>query len=370
MSKIDQYRKEIEYCTYCPKMCRFSCPVAQAEKKETLTPTGKSTILHLLRMGALEWSEEVVEPLYYCTGCLISRTFCDHGIEVFPPFVAAREEIIQRGVAPEKIMKQDEVVSEWGTPYGRDLSRELDGYVPTRFIRRDAEVTFFVGCITTVFFDKHIRDTLNLLEAAGADVGVYVDRQICCGYPSYCLGHRESFEKIAHTVGENLKDAGAIVTICPTCAHALRDLYPRLAGVNLNGPVLHLAQFLHPYYKSGKLGFEKKAGRLLYHDPCHLGRYAGAYDEPRDLLRAAAKELVEFPWNREESGCCGGGGGLIVYDSAAALRIGRERARFANEVGPDHVVSACPTCEKMFQRTWERRKVIDLVRVLNDSLSR
>jgi len=367
MSKLDYYRKEIEYCTYCPKMCRFACPVAQVEKRETLTPTAKMTLLHLLDMGAIEWSEEVIEPLYYCTGCLIRRTFCDHEIEVFPPFIAAREEIVRRGLAPEKAIKQDEVVEKFHTPYGKNLGRELDGNVPTRYVRSDAEVTFFVGCITNVFWQKHIRDTLNLLEATGVEIGVYVDDYICCGYPSYSVGHRDRFEEISHRVAENLSEAGTIVTICPTCAHTLRDVYARY-DINLRGPILHIAQFLHPYFKSGKIGFEKKFGKALYHDPCHLGRYASVYDEPRELFGAVCNEVVEFPWNREEAGCCGGGGGLLTVSPTTAMNIAKHRAAYAKEVSPDLVVSACPTCDKMLERVSGKNKVADLVRLLGQSI--
>jgi len=369
MPKLDDYRKEIEYCTYCPKMCRFSCPVAQVDRRETVTPTAKMTLLHLLKMGAVEWSREVVEPLYLCTGCLISRTFCDHGIEVFPPFVAAREEIVRRGVAPEKVFKQDVVVEKHHNPYGKNLGADLKGYVPGKYIRRDAEVTFFVGCITTVFYESHIHDAIALLEATGVDFGVYADDYLCCGYPSYSLGHISRFREISSRVAKNLSECRTIVTVCPTCAHTLRDLYKRF-GISLSGQVLHMAQFLHPYYKSGKINFVKKAGRILYHDPCHLGRYANVYDEPRDLIKATCEELIEFPWNREESGCCGGGGGLLAVSTNTALEIARQRMSFADEVKPDLTASACPTCDKMMERVWDKKKVTDMVCLLKESLAK
>ena len=180
MADLKDYRRAIEYCTYCPKMCRFACPVAQAENRETVHPTSKMTLLHLIKEGGLEWSREVADTIYRCTGCLISRTFCEHQIEVFPPFVAAREESIRQGVAPDKVMEQDKVVEKHKNPYGENLARKLDGNVPTRLVQNDAETMFFVGCTTTQFFDKNLKATLQLLEAVGADHGVYVDDYICC----------------------------------------------------------------------------------------------------------------------------------------------------------------------------------------------
>jgi len=367
MADIKEYRRRIEYCTYCPKMCRFACPVAQAEKRETVHPTSKMTLLHLINEGALPWSREVADTIYRCSGCLISRTFCEHKIEVFPPFVAAREEAVRRGLAPERVMEQDKVVRQHHNPYGENLGRKLDGNVPTRLVRRDADVLFFVGCATTQFYDRHIKAAIKLFEAVGADFGVYVDDYLCCGYPSYSLGHRKSFEEIACAVAERIGKAPTIVTVCPTCASTLRDVYPG-AGAKLNGKVLHISQYLHPYLKSGRLKLRKTAGRVLYHDPCHLGRYLGAYDEPRDLLREACAELIEFPWSREESQCCGGGGGLLLAARDTSREILRIRAEFAREIKPDILASACPTCDRSLEHGWEKKRVLDLTRILADSL--
>jgi Fe-S oxidoreductase len=348
-------------------MCRFACPIAQAEQRETVHPTSKMTLLHLLNTGGLQWSREVAETFFRCTGCLISRTFCEHRIEVFPPLVVARQEAVRHGVAPERVMEQDKVVAQYHNPYGENLGKKLDGYVPSRFVRKDAAVLFFVGCTTTQFYDKHIKAAIKLMEVAGADLGVYVDDYLCCGYPSYALGHTERFEDIAARVAKNIGRAPTIVTVCPTCATTLRDLYPQV-GARIESEVLHISQFLYPHMKSGQIAFKKTVGRVLYHDPCHLGRYMGVYDQPRELLRTACRELIEFPWTREESQCCGGGGGLLLTARDTAKEIARIRAEFAREAAPDILASACPTCDRTLERAWDRKSVLDLVRILADSL--
>lgn len=368
MAELKEYRRVIEYCAYCPKMCRFACPIAQAEKRETVHPTSKMTLIHLIMEGALEWSQDVADTIYRCTGCLVSRTFCEHKIAVFPPIVSARESAIAHGVAPQRVMEQDSVVAKYKNPYGENLGRKLDGYVPTRYVKRDAEVLFFVGCSTTQFFDKHISATIKLLEAIGADFGVYVDDFICCGYPSYVLGHRKRFEEIAGEVASRIGKTPIVVTVCPTCASTLKQVYPTV-GVNINNEVLHISQYLFRHLKSGKLKLNKKKERILYHDPCHLGRYLEVYDEPRELLISAGREVIEFPWKKEEAQCCGGGGGLLLTARETASEIARMRAEFAKEVQPDFIASACPTCDRSLERAWERRRVTDLVRVLADSLA-
>jgi hypothetical protein len=51
MSKLDlgpDLEQMTAYCTYCPKMCRFSCPTAAAESRETVTPWGMMRLLEMV----------------------------------------------------------------------------------------------------------------------------------------------------------------------------------------------------------------------------------------------------------------------------------------------------------------------------------
>ena len=41
----------LTYCTYCPKLCRHTCPVSNATARETLTPQTKMATMRLLRIG-------------------------------------------------------------------------------------------------------------------------------------------------------------------------------------------------------------------------------------------------------------------------------------------------------------------------------
>ena len=41
--------KQLDYCTYCPKMCRHACPVGNASGHESYTPQSKMNRLNELR---------------------------------------------------------------------------------------------------------------------------------------------------------------------------------------------------------------------------------------------------------------------------------------------------------------------------------
>ncbi|MCP4448929.1 MAG: (Fe-S)-binding protein, partial [Myxococcales bacterium] len=74
----DSVARQLDNCTYCPKMCRHSCPVAAADARETHTPQAKMDTLNHLREGKLAWTRENTEALWACTGCRACTTYCEH----------------------------------------------------------------------------------------------------------------------------------------------------------------------------------------------------------------------------------------------------------------------------------------------------
>jgi ferredoxin len=70
-------------CTYCPELCRFSCPVAVASGDDTVTPSNKVGFLYknkkwkksFAHVGAL-W------PIYACSGCGRCSKYCVYDVQV------------------------------------------------------------------------------------------------------------------------------------------------------------------------------------------------------------------------------------------------------------------------------------------------
>ncbi|MEI8191563.1 MAG: heterodisulfide reductase-related iron-sulfur binding cluster [candidate division NC10 bacterium] len=105
-----------------------------------------------------------------------------------------------------------------------------------------------------------------------------------------------------------------------------------------------------------------------YHDPCHLGRRMGVYDEPRSILASIpGLKLVEPAENREKARCCGGGGGVRSADKERAMKMARERMKGFDECGADVVASACPFCEINLTEATDR-EVVDVVELVARSL--
>ncbi len=125
----------------------------------------------------------------------------------------------------------------------------------------------------------------------------------------------------------------------------MKNEYP-LVGVSY--PVQHSTQFLYERLDQLKplLRHEVKA-RVVYHDPCYLGRANGIYEEPRALLKAIpGLTLVELPHHHKISLCCGGGGGGMWLDGfqweKSHTRLSEWCVQEALQVKAGVMAIACP----------------------------
>jgi Fe-S oxidoreductase len=238
-----------------------------------------------------------------------------------------------------------------------------------------------------------IADLAHVMNYLGASYGV-LRKEKCTGDPVRRLGNDLLFQQLAE---ENLKllaenKVKKILTICPHCVRTIQEDWKEYGTPP---PVEHHSEFLarhadklprpvvtpatnpasivsvgnpatnpestvsgHDFSradkadnKSGPLGSADKAfipGKIVFHDPCYLGRYRNVYDEPRRVV-ALAGELVEAPRNHERSFCCGAGGGLAFLGEETGERVSHVRAAELLATGAKTVATACPFCNSMFR---------------------
>jgi Fe-S oxidoreductase len=86
--------------------------------------------------------------------------------------------------------------------------------------------------------------------------------------------------------------------------------------------------------------------KIVFHDPCYLGRYRNVYDEPRAIV-AQAGQLIEAPRNHERSFCCGAGGGLAFLGEESGQRVSHNRVQELIATGATTIAAACPFCNTM-----------------------
>lgn len=357
------HRKAVSYCTSCPKMCRFACPVALASGREADTPTAKAHVVQQVTTGKLALSEETAATFYRCTDCLHARAHCEHRIEPAAHFQAARVLAVSAGVEPAAVRRVDDAIRRTGNPFGRDLSAVAKDLIPSARRMARAPVAYFPGCVALAHLPDLVRATIRLLESLGVEFAVFDTGDSCTGYPALSGGYVETFRRQARKQEESLRHYGTVVTSCPACAHTLESSYPE-HGFPLPGRVAHITEFLADHLGAVRPA-ARDGGPAAYHDPCFLGRRRRTYETPRALLgRALGKAAVEFPRNRSDAGCCGAGGLLPRSSPDVARAIGRTRlAEFAG-LGAKRLVTACPSCQRWYRKLDPALAVADVVELL------
>lgn len=340
--------KQLEYCTYCPKMCRHACPVSTASGRETWIPQQKMAALNGLRRGERPWTAEATDALWACTGCRQCTNYCEHGVEPAQVLFAGRAEAVSRSVAHPAIADYPDRFRAREARLARDLRER----VPAERFAEDAVVGFWPGCDAVDKQAADIGKALALFDRFGLDHVRLVDASSTCGgYPLLAAGFLDMFRWHARKVAAELERYRTVVMNCSACTFALRSLYPA-EGIQLNTEVLHLSELLAQSTERLARGDAvARADRrpVYYHDPCYLARHSGIIEAPRRVLARFA-EVREFEWSREDTECCGGAGVLPKTMPDVADDMARRRLSEIARKGGGTVVTSCATCAFMLRR--------------------
>jgi Fe-S oxidoreductase len=153
-----------------------------------------------------------------------------------------------------------------------------------------------------------------------------------------------------------------LVTSCPICYKVFKEDY------NLDIEVLHHTQYLLRLVDQGKLKLMKIDKRMVYHDPCELGRGSGIYEEPRILISKIA-ELIPGANERTDSICCGGSLGNTEISSGKRHEIKNLAIESLLINQPEIIVTACPLCKKTLQNDTEIQ-VADISEIVVGALAK
>jgi Fe-S oxidoreductase len=134
-----------------------------------------------------------------------------------------------------------------------------------------------------------------------------------------------------------------IVSICPHCVRTIAQDW-REFGAEVQ--IEHHSEFLARHVNAIPRDGQEK--RIVYHDPCYLGRYRDIYDPPREVARLGG-QVLEAPRSRQRSFCCGAGGGLVFLGEETGDRVSTTRAKELVATGAQTIAAACPFCNTMFR---------------------
>lgn len=129
---------------------------------------------------------------------------------------------------------------------------------------------------------------------------------------------------------------------------------------------MHHSEFINLLIEEGSLRLGYLHRRVVYHDPCELGRGSGLYDEPRTVISYVA-ELQSAAQEGNMSLCCGGSLGNMTISSGKRADIAADAARTLTVDLPDELITACPLCKKTFAQATET-KVSDIAELVAAAL--
>lgn len=211
----------------------------------------------------------------------------------------------------------------------------------------DWKVMYFAGCMTHLT-PRIIKSVEKVFKSAGVNY-TFADRDggICCGRPLMLAGKTNAAYETISANRRMILGSGCrtLVLSCPICYKIFKDEYA-LDGVE----VLHYTQFIKRLVDEGKLKLTAGDERIVYHDPCELGRGCGVYKEPREVL-AQAGTLVKATKEGDESICCGGSLGSLTLDTRDRAKITESSVANLLANNPQTIVTACPLCLKTFSES-------------------
>lgn len=214
------------------------------------------------------------------------------------------------------------------------------------------EILFWVGCSGS-FDDRAKKITkaiVRILNKVNIKFAILGTEEGCSGDPAKRSGNEflfqmQAMQNITVMNGYGVKK---IVTGCPHCFNTLKNEYPALGG---NYDVIHHTQLVQQLLDEGKLSVEGgafKGKKIVYHDPCYLGRANDVYEAPREVIQKLDVELTEMKRSRAKGLCCGAGGAQMFKEAEKGNKeVNVERAEEALQTNPDVIAVACPFCNTM-----------------------
>ena len=215
---------------------------------------------------------------------------------------------------------------------------------------------YFRGCTAREKLNSISKATERILRAANIKFET-LDDEKCCGSVLLRTGF---LDDAIEQMNSNLKDleGKVILTSCAGCYKTLKEDYKKYLGIDLK--VIHISQLLEQLIKEDKISLKGKGNlKVTYHDSCHLGRHAGEYEAPRNVIKAIS-DLVEMENIREKSRCCGSGGGVKSAYGDLSNSIADLRIKEAKGTDADLLVTACPFCKLNLNENSEDLDVLDL----------
>lgn len=336
--------KTLDLCYQCGT-CSGTCPWNLVRDFRV------RSIISLAQLG-LEGYEG--EDLWLCATCNACVDSCPRGVEIVDLIRTLRTIIAETGAFPKTLRGVMGSVQSNGNPWSGDAARRMDWAhdLSPRPYSSAMDYAWFT-CCSQAYDPRNTKAALataRCLDAAGLSYGFLDGEEKCCGEAVRKSGGESLFQGLAEN-NRRVFEARSVERVLVTSPHCLNTFLKDYPTNGALPEVRHVVQVLAEAIRGDRLKFQVPSlAKVVYHDPCYLGRHNGIYEDPRAVLRAIpGLELMEFGRTREEAVCCGGGGGQLWMEAPVEERFAVLKLRRAKEMGADTVATACPYCISTFE---------------------
>ena len=384
-------------CTECGR-CKDACPTFLTGKPLSLKWVNDAVKHHLLEKREVildpNAADDALPPLvgdvikeetlWACTTCGYCEAACPIELEHLSKFFRMRQHrVMMDGEFPHELKPVFDAYEVQSNPWG--LAADTRGawaaaldvpVVSSPEEVKDLDYLFYVGSAES--FDprgqKIATAFVKVLKAAGVKFGILGAAEGSTGECVRRAGNEMLFQQLAGTLVETLNGMGVtrIVTCDPHAFNSLRNEYPAFGG---KYEVIHHTQLIAKLIAEGRLPVQPKFERVIYHEPCYLGRHNGEFEAPRSVLQRISKDTpLEFDLQRQKAMCCGAGGGRMWMEESIGTRINTTRVEQALPHAPKVIATACPYCAVMMGdgiaavNKENEIKAIDIVELVADAL--
>jgi Fe-S oxidoreductase len=305
--------------------------------------------------------DDVDAAAWQCLTCNNCMEHCPRGIDMAGLLSAVRAQDVLAHDLPNLLENPIQSLRQNNNPWGISQEQRAQWAHPLELepCSTGNEYCLFTCCTTAHDTDPAQGSRraglalLGLLHKAHVTFGTLGDQERCCGELARISGSAELFEAFKKRNTKTLLDAG-ISQLLVNSPHCLQTFSRHYGGLNEKISIHHHTEILAGLIREKRLVPERSVpARVTFHDPCYLGRHAGIYDHPRDILDSIPGiERVEMAHARENSLCCGGGGGgAWMQEGCPPMdRLSHRRVREALDIRADIIATACPYCIRMLNR--------------------
>lgn len=399
MTDLNKYWEELAKCSKCG-FCQAFCPVYAVTGIETEVARGRNVQLK----GFLDWRLSLSEVEGALSSCLLCRACvpsCFSGVKTDEIMRAGRETFVKAGGPGllknfifNSILPYPKIIAaflktafffkklgivKWAmglniAPKSLRTADALMENAPKSFLKagrrpsqKEGKVAYFRSCGFAYLLSEVGETTIKVIENLGYDVVVAENN--CCGLPPYANGYTKEAKRLARKNIETLEGYETIVTECGSCSSFLKkyaELFsddPEFAGraKRLSERILDSNEFIHKKLMPQAPSLTPLALKVTYHDPCHLSRYQGITNEPREIIKAIPEvEFVELP---EADWCCGGAGTYNITNNDISMKILDRKMNNVKKTGARILATSCPAC--MIQLSYGVRRYGLSVKVMH-----